>query len=187
MNEALEFYRDAPKVWHISGWNYPIDPEGLPDTFLWRVMNCWGWATWADRWQYFEREPEKLVREFSKEEIRRFNLDGAHNFWSQVKGNVEGRIRTWAIFWYARIFKNDGLCLNPSQSLVRNIGHDGSGEHCGKTRIDCDELTDFIPDIKHIRLEEKNIAVYEIKKYYNATNPILLKRAINKMKRIILQ
>jgi len=66
MNEALEFYKDEPKVWHISGWNYPIDPEGLPDTFLWRAMNCWGWATWADRWQYFQREPENWFGSFQR-------------------------------------------------------------------------------------------------------------------------
>jgi len=56
MNEALEFYEEEDKVWHISGWNYPIETDGLDDVFLWRAMNCWGWATWADRWQYFEKD-----------------------------------------------------------------------------------------------------------------------------------
>jgi len=55
MNEALEYYKNEKKVWHISGWNYPINNEGLDDVFFWRTMNCWGWATWADRWQYFEK------------------------------------------------------------------------------------------------------------------------------------
>ena len=55
MNEALEFYKDEKKVWHISGWNYPIESDGLEDVFFWRLMNCWGWATWADRWSYYER------------------------------------------------------------------------------------------------------------------------------------
>ncbi len=43
-------------------------------------MNCWGWATWKDRWQKFERNPENLINEFSKEDIYRFNVDGKHNF-----------------------------------------------------------------------------------------------------------
>ncbi len=62
MNDALERYRHEPKVWHISGWNYPIDPEGLDDAFFWRTMNCWGWATWADRWTHFEKIPNDLSR-----------------------------------------------------------------------------------------------------------------------------
>ena len=49
MNEALEFYKEEQKVWHISGWSYPINTNNIDDVFFLRVMNCWGWATWADK------------------------------------------------------------------------------------------------------------------------------------------
>jgi len=54
MNDALDFYQHEKKVWHISGWNYSITTNDLDDVFLWRLMNCWGWATWADKWQHYE-------------------------------------------------------------------------------------------------------------------------------------
>lgn len=130
MNAALERYQDNPEVWHISGWNYPIDPDGLGDSFFWRVMNCWGWATWADRWKHYQKNPEQLVAHWQAEEIERFNL-GTADFWEQVLMNYSGKRDTWAIFWYATIFKHGGLCLNPARTLVQNIGHDGSGENCG--------------------------------------------------------
>jgi len=60
MNEALEFYQDEKKVWHISGWNYPINIDIKDDVFLWRVMNCWGWATWKDRWNFYEKNVDDL-------------------------------------------------------------------------------------------------------------------------------
>ena len=125
LNDALEYYKEKKELWHISGWNYPISSDGLDDVFLWRLMNCWGWATWSDRWQYFEKNPKKLIKTFSKKDIKRFNLDGYYNAWSQVKENYKGKINTWAIFWYAIIFEHNGLCLNPTQSFVQNIGHDG--------------------------------------------------------------
>lgn len=50
MNKALDHFENVERVWHISGWNYPIDSSDLDDVFFWRAMNCWGWATWADRW-----------------------------------------------------------------------------------------------------------------------------------------
>ncbi|MBL8437376.1 MAG: glycosyltransferase [Zoogloeaceae bacterium] len=131
MNQALACYEGDLSVWHISGWNYPIDPAGLGGAFFWRAMNCWGWATWADRWQHFERDPGRLIAHWDQQMIRRFNIDGAYDFWAQVKANHEGRKKTWAIFWYATIFEHGGLCLNPSVSFVRNIGHDGSGSNCG--------------------------------------------------------
>lgn len=135
MNRALDRYADDPKVWHISGWNYPIDDSGLGEVFFWRLMNCWGWGTWANRWQYFQKNPQRLVDAWGTEKIHRFNLDGAHDFWSQVTANCAGRINTWAIFWYATIFEKGGLCLNPTRTQVVNVGHDGTGQNCGKTDV----------------------------------------------------
>ena len=31
------------------------------------VLNCWGWATWSDRWQYYEKNVDRAIKEFSKE------------------------------------------------------------------------------------------------------------------------
>ncbi|MEJ2653025.1 MAG: sugar transferase, partial [Gammaproteobacteria bacterium] len=90
MNHALDRYADQKSVWHVSGWNYPIESDGLGDAFLWRVMNCWGWGTWADRWAHFSKNPERLVNSWDDQMIKRFNLDGAHDFWSQVTANLRG-------------------------------------------------------------------------------------------------
>jgi hypothetical protein len=163
MNEALNFYEDEKKVWHISGWNYPIKREESEDIFLWRVMNCWGWATWADRWKYYEKDVDKLIKEFSKDDIKKFNLEGAENFWSQVLDNKKQKKNTWAIFWYATIFKQHGLCLNPVQTFVENIGHDGSGTYCGKEKKYRDILN-LNKSIKYTRdIEESQEYIKEIK------------------------
>ena len=61
-----------------------------------------------------------------------FNIEGSDKgMWSQIEDNASGRINTWAIFWYASIFLQNGLCLAPSKSLVKNVGFDNSGVHCG--------------------------------------------------------
>ena len=166
MNAALDYYGDKKDVWHISGWNYPIDSTGLPDAFLWRVMNCWGWATWADRWQYYRRDPGGVIKAFTREEIFRFNLDGNFDFWRQVKRNAAGKIKSWAIFWYAAIFRHKGLCLNPTRSLVQNIGRDGSGRHCGSG--DRKRLTDppaeTVPREFPLQIAENQAVVAHIKR-----------------------
>ncbi|RDD29680.1 sugar transferase [Prosthecochloris sp. ZM] len=181
MNDALERYRHESKVWHISGWNYPIDPDGLDDAFFWRTMNCWGWATWADRWKHFEKNPERLIADWDQGMINRFNLDGAHNFWGQVTANASGKLNTWAIFWYATIFERHGLCLNPTVSYVQNIGIDGSGENCGRGDVFrsqhvAEEVTDF-PEV----VEESLLAVERIQQFYISIRPSLLKRGIHRI------
>ena len=166
MNNALSFYKNEKKVWHISGWNYPIETAHLGDVFLWRAISCWGWATWDDRWQYFEKNPQKLIENFSQEEIYTFDLDGINIFWSQVIQNVQHVINTWAVFWYATIFQKQGLFLNPSKTFVQNIGLDGSGIHCGYTK-DYDSKVNTKRDIEFVsHIEENEIALNRIKLFY---------------------
>jgi hypothetical protein len=176
MNEALEFYKDEKKVWHISGWNYPIETSGLNNVFLWRLMNCWGWATWANRWEYYEKDVYKTMQEFSKDDIKRFNLDGVEDFFGQVTANYEKKINTWAIFWYVTIFKKNGLCLNPTQTFVENIGNDASGTNCGKTDI----FTSRLSSLNNIQflssIIENKISITNLKKFYKQNKKTIFKR-----------
>lgn len=171
MNDSLNFYEQESKVWHISGWNYPISNENLEDTFLYRTMNCWGWATWKDRWSNYEKNPQKLIESFSKEEIYKFNLDGAINFWEQVEKNLNNQMNTWAIFWYTTIFKNEGLCLNPTQSFVENIGFDGTGTNTGYRNNYSSNLSRTNYNIRfENKLKENQTVTDRIKLFYRQNN-----------------
>jgi hypothetical protein len=185
MNAALDRYVDVTRVWHISGWSYPIDSSGLGAAFFWRVMNCWGWATWADRWKCFQKNPQRLVESWGQEKIRRFNLDGVHVFWTQITANQKGRLNTWAIFWYATIFENNGLCLNPARSFVRNIGHDGSGENCDYTdSFAVEQLGSEYADLPECK-EESIVAVQRIKAFYDEIQPPVGQRLIRYFKNLV--
>lgn len=189
MNDALDYYQNEKQVWHISGWNFPIDTDKLDDVFLWRGMNCWGWATWADRWQHFERNPEKLVDTFSKQDIARFDLDNkARVFWRQVLQNYHNEKKTWAIFWYATIFKNDGLCVNPVKTYVDNIGEDGSGENCIVKDSTNEETFTLKSTVEFANNTSENmVALREIKRYYAKRQLPVHVRIINRLKTVIQQ
>lgn len=133
INTALDTYQDDGRVMHISGYMFPIDNEDMRETFFLRTASCWGWATWSRAWHHFEKNPKRLLNEYTEQTINRFNMDGAYNFWTQVEQNAIGEIDTWAIFWYASVFQRNGLCLHPNISMVNNIGHDDTGLHCGKS------------------------------------------------------
>jgi len=70
-----------------------------------------------------------LRENFDKEKINRFSIEGTMNFWKQMQEFKAGKNNSWAIRWYASIFLKGGLTLNPSASLINNIGNDGSGIH----------------------------------------------------------
>jgi hypothetical protein len=132
MNDALIIYENDEKVMHISSYlpkTSQIRP--LPKSFFLTFMSCWGWATWKRAWIKFNGNTRALYYQISTpENLKRFNLDGAISFHTQLEQNLDGTINTWAIKWFSSIFLNNGLCLFPRLSLCDNIGFDGSGEHC---------------------------------------------------------
>jgi hypothetical protein len=126
---------------HISAYMYPQARwpfrKPLPDTYAMRVMACWGWGTWKRAWTHFQPSAEDLLSRLQSAGLMdRFNLDGAsRTFERQLMMNIENKMKTWAIKWYASILLADGLCLYPTESLVKNTGNDGSGENSGYSQI----------------------------------------------------
>ncbi len=128
-NDALDRYQEVPEVMHIGAYMYDLKAPDLPPTFFYRAATSWGWATWARAWQHFEPNIDVLMQQFDKEKIHQFSIEGTMNFWKQMQQFKAGKNNSWAIRWYASIFLKNGLTLNPSHSLIQNIGHDGSGRH----------------------------------------------------------
>ena len=181
MNRSLDIYEKKKKIWHISGWNYNVRVTCTKDAYFTRAMNCWGWATWKDRWQFFQKKPKKIINKWTKREIYRFNLNGSYNFYKQIERNFSKKLNSWAVFWYATIFQNNGLCLNPTKTLVKNIG---IGKFSTNTKslndIFMSSFTDanFLPVKFPIKMEE-NI------KFFTTIRKKLLKK--NKIKNYILK
>ena len=185
MNKYLYFFKNSKNIASIHGYCYPIDKKNLNNFFLLRGADCWGWATWSDRWEYFEKNIDKTMKDFSRKQIKYFNLDNYENYWSQIIANKENKINTWAVFWYATIIKHKGLCLNPAHSFVINIGNDGSGEHRDSSNTFLTTLSktnkfNFTSDF-----QENLIAVDLIKKFYKSIKTPLLTRITNKFKRML--
>jgi hypothetical protein len=128
-NEGLTKYQHDDEVMHIGAYMYGLDDKALPDSFFYRIATSWGWATWARAWKNFEPDIDKLMAGFDVEKKYDFSIEYTMNFWKQMQEFKAGKNNSWAIRWYASIFLQKGLTLNPSHSLVHNIGHDGTGVH----------------------------------------------------------
>jgi len=158
-NDGLDRYAKEEKVMHIGAYMYPLKGADLPETFFFRAATSWGWATWARAWQHFEPNIDVLMQQFDAQKKSAFAIDNTMNFWKQMQEFKTGKNNSWAIRWYASIFLKGGLTLNPSQSLVNNIGHDGSGVHSGindiyNVQINPNPIADFPTQI------EENMIVY---------------------------
>lgn len=184
MNQALDEYAHEKRVMHVAGWGYPIEKEGLDDGYLWRGMNCWGWATWADRWAFFKKDIAELYRQVPLLKRWQFNLNGRRRYWAEVAANKSGVFDTWAVFWYATIYLRSGLCANPTESLVQNIGLDGSGVNCMGGALE--HLAGDISQKREFKLqsviEENPKALSRILDFYDKTRRPLILRLLGRLK-----
>ena len=169
MNDALNIYKNKEQIWGVSGRQYPISSVNLPDAFFLDHISCTGWGTWDYKWIYYNKNPDIYLQKISsKKDIYKFNHYGSSNIYSQLNLNKNGKINTWAIFWEAEIFINNGLFLFPSKSLINNIGFDKSGVHCNETLItDCGDLYNNIINIdnQNIPLKINKIALKRIRDF----------------------
>jgi hypothetical protein len=134
MNQALERYENEPRVMQVSGYMFPIGrPKQVGETFFCRVPTSWGWGTWARAWKCFNTDSMRMVEFLRSHPDRReaFNLNGAYPYFDHLTLQAQGKLDVWGVRWYASMFTAGGLCFYPSQSLVQNIGMDGTGVHCG--------------------------------------------------------
>lgn len=167
MNSALTLYQDDPRVMHVAGYMFPVQGQGLPDTFFLRLATCWGWATWRDAWDKFNPDGNALRDQIhQKGLVRSFNLDGAANYDRMLCDQIAGRNNSWAIRWYASMLLNNGFGLHPRFSLVQNGGFDGTGEHCTELRDFDTDLATAPLEVRLIAAEEYELARKAIRHFY---------------------
>ncbi|MFD2145603.1 hypothetical protein [Mucilaginibacter antarcticus] len=135
MNDALTMYQPEPKALSIGALNFFATDKSVPDTFFIPIPDCWGWATWKDRWALFEPNPQKLLDKLrARKLVDKFNLYGAYDFESMLIDQLKGNVNSWDIRWQAMAFLEDKLALYPRCSVSKNIGFGAGGTHGGEDK-----------------------------------------------------
>ena len=131
MNGALQKYADNPQVMHIAGFTNLDIPE-MGDTYFTTHMSGWGWATWRNKWKHFIHYTSRnqALEGLTPDDIRRIEYNG--NF--PCLKSLDKNPIPWDICWELCIYKRHGLCLHPTQTLVKNIGIN-NGTHFHSNRL----------------------------------------------------
>ncbi len=136
MNGALNFYEENRKIWSISAYNLPIEiPENYNKEIYLSPRACsWGWATWKDRWGKNDWEVGDYSQFISDKKQQKLFNRGGNDMVDMLKDQMEGKIDSWAIRWCYSQFKDESYCIYPVVSKVQNIGMDGTGVHCNRSK-----------------------------------------------------
>lgn len=182
--DGLHLYLDAKDVASIHGYTPPIK-QRLPETFFLRGADCWGWATWRDRWDLFRHDAAAMAQEIRHRGlVHEFNLNGNYDYLGMLDGRAAGLNNSWAICWHTSCFLANKLTLYPGRSLVRNIGLDGSGEHCGPSKVMATEASQNPVRVEKIPVEVNPSVYSKYCNHYSGNKPpkSLLKAIISRSK-----
>ena len=134
MNKALEVYKEREEIWSISGYTPKLkalesrNPNGV---FLVPRAQCWGWGTWADRWETVDWEVSDYKRLAKNKSARKTFDRGGNDLFRTLEMERNERIESWAVRWAYAASRQNRWTVNPNQSKVQNIGLKSSQSHVG--------------------------------------------------------
>jgi len=182
MNTGLSLYENETDVASIHSYFYPVNSlNQLPNYFFLKGADCWGWATWRDRWDLFENNPNELLNKINSMNLsNEFSLEKRAGFYNMLKDTSKGKIDSWAIRWHASMYLQNKLTLYPKVSFIHNIGNDGSGTHKAKTDSFKTKINLNFDGIKNVQLTENLIAREELANFMLKIREPLYKRLLKK-------
>ncbi len=164
---CLNKYEKEKIVYNIGGYAWPISvQDNRYDAYFNGRTSSWGWGTWKDRWEQYSQDKEFIGRIRQDKKKTEDLAVWGNDLENMLNDRIEGRNDSWAVFWSLMVIEKGGLCVSPHRSLIRNIGFDGTGVHCGKdSKYDVNlnlesvkefvlpEISDFDPDVKRAFVE----------------------------------
>jgi hypothetical protein len=168
MNQALQAYGDDPRVLSVSGYCPPIEipPSYAHDAFFLGRLSAWGCGMTRAMF-------ESVIPTFTRDDYEALAADetrcralcarGGDDVLAMLRNIAEGKNDAWDVKCMYTQFLRDQVTVYPNGSLVLNIGHDGTGIHCGKSTVfdvPLSEKTSFrLPDAPFVdsRIVEANL------------------------------
>ncbi|MBU0487329.1 MAG: hypothetical protein KKA07_16225 [Bacteroidetes bacterium] len=132
MKYCFKKYKDNSEVMGVTGYSIPV---GMPDSYPYDVYfssrgSSWGWGTWKRAWKEFHRDLGLWEKIKSDKKIRASINHFGKDLLPMLRKSAEGKNDSWAVYWAIHVILSKGLFVVPTQSLIENIGFDGSGTHC---------------------------------------------------------
>lgn len=130
--EMLAYYRDNPRMMHISGNNFqPPKNQVHTSYFFSQYPHYWGWATWKRAWKLYDVTMQVWRNATDKTIFQRLlNDEAAWYFWHRRWNRVcSGELSSYSYPWIFTCLLHGGLAIEPRVNLVTNIGFGTEATH----------------------------------------------------------
>ena len=142
VTQGLNIYQSRKDIFSIGAYHRPMQMSQKREVFLSPRFNCWGWATWQDRWQSIAQAVHSGISPFRHYYMipQTAGIDIPMRARSAV---LKKRPLTWDTLVALHCLKHQWYQLQPLHVMVNNIGFDGSGMNC-PPKPDSDQGEDIL-------------------------------------------
>ena len=155
LDQAVSLMKLNSEIFSASAYS-PVDLRESPshqdmayDGYFANRTHSWGWAITQTNWSRIDWKLQNLNDALRDRGVLDFFVKGGSDLIPMLIEQLKGNINSWAIrmAFQAAIFRE--YTLYPSATLVRNIGFDGTGVHCGVNEQIQNQKLDlsFTPDL----------------------------------------
>lgn len=135
--KVLHKFKNNKKIFGVTSQTF-LDKKINNTYYYSKYAHCWGWATWANRWNKFDPKMKFRNQKSKKEFWRNYNCDYIDEFekmyWERIYSEIKkNRIKSWNYRWQFNIWHKKGFFIHPSKNLVHNIGIDNNGTNTKKS------------------------------------------------------
>ena len=155
LKQAIEIMNKDARIFSASAYS-PVDMRSTRshqaskfDAYLVNRIHSWGWAITSKNWSRIDWTLQDLSLTLKDREVLDFFVEGGSDLIPMLIEQIKGTINSWAIRMALQAASFKEYTIYPSTTLIRNIGFDGSGVHCGiNEQIQHQELDyEFTPDL----------------------------------------
>ena len=139
VEKMLNKYRTNLKIGSVCGTNlFSLNGKKNEHYFFSKYQDCWGWATWKNRWFTIDKNLKTLQKtknnKFLKDYLGSYR---AHLYWHWKLNKVkQTELDSWSIIWTYTGFIKKYLHIIPKKNLIKNIGFDKSATNTKKIKYD---------------------------------------------------
>lgn len=153
MNYALDKYENNNQIFSITGFSFGKEFLSMPKNYTEKVYfhmrpMSWSWAIWYDRWIDCDWE----IRNYYDSQRNEKYDDGFVKLGSDLPNMLNLQFNKKIDSWYVRFcynaYKKGMLTVYPSNALISNIGHDGTGVHCS-----IDEKGKYLNNVNELSID----------------------------------
>lgn len=135
MQTCLDRYEDVDAILGVTGYTVPVSASLLKshswDVYFFPRIGSWGWGTWRNRWEFYQRD---VAAAYDRAKQQGCDLTaGGADIPGMIERSITGQLDAWTPGWVLANALTETYYVYPTVSHVTNIGHDGTGVHCGKT------------------------------------------------------